>query len=91
VIVSPRGKITRYMYGAEYLPADLKMALAESKKEIASPTIARLLEFCFSYDPEGRSLVLNVTRVVGLSTILGIASVALFISASGKRRKQKVG
>lgn len=91
VILSPQGKITRYMYGSEYLPVDLKMALAEAKKGIAGPTIARFLKFCFSYDPKGRTLVLNITRIVGLSTIIGIVTVALFITASGKRRKEKVG
>jgi protein SCO1/2 len=90
VILSPQGKITRYMYGSEYLPADLKMALVEAQKGIAGPTIARFLKFCFSYDPKGRKLVVNITRIVGLSTLLGIATVALFLTISGKRRKEKV-
>ena len=95
VVLAPDGKITRYLYGAEYLPADLKLALIEARRGITGPTIARFLKFCFSYDPEGRRFVLNTTRIVGLSTVIGLVSFALFLGASGRRRgerhKQKVG
>ena len=95
VVLAPDGKITRYMFGAEYLPADLKLALIEARRGVTGPTIARFLKFCFSYDPEGRKFVLNTTRIVGLSTLIGLVSFALFLTASGKRRgerhKEKVG
>jgi protein SCO1/2 len=91
VILSPDGKITRYMYGAEYLAVDLKMAVLEARKGVVGPTIARFLKFCFSYDPEGRRFVLNTTRVVGLSTLIGLVSFAIFLKASGKRRKESFG
>jgi protein SCO1/2 len=86
VILSPEGKITRYMYGAEYLALDLKMALYEARQGITGPTIARFLQFCFSYDPEGQRYVLNATRIVGLSTIIGLLGFAIFLKKSGKRR-----
>jgi protein SCO1/2 len=91
VIVSADGKITRYLFGAEYLPADLKLALMEAQKGITGPTVARFLKFCFSYDPEGRRFVLNVTRIVGVSTVAGLLSFAIFLTASGKRRKKSGG
>jgi protein SCO1/2 len=95
VILSPEGKITRYMYGAEYLPLDIKMALYEAQKGVAGPTIARFLKFCFSYDPEGQRFALNTTRIVGLSTIIGLLGLALFLKKAGKHRdepgKDKVG
>jgi protein SCO1/2 len=87
VILSPDGKITRYMYGAEYLPLDLKMALYEAQKGITGPTIARFLKFCFSFDPEGHRYVLNATRLVALSTVIGLLGFAVFLKRSGKRRR----
>jgi len=89
VVLSPQGMITRYMYGAEYLPVDLKMAISEARRGVTSPTIARFLQFCFSYDPEGQKFVLNATRVVGLSTLIGLVSFALFLTKSGKRRSER--
>lgn len=89
VILSPDGKITRYMYGAEYLAMDLKLALMEAQDGITGPTIARFLQFCFSYDPEGNKYVLNATRIVGLSTVIGLLGFAIFLKKSGKRRNER--
>src|SRR5512138_134893 len=65
-ILSPKGKITRYLYGTTFLPFDVKMAIMEAQKGIPRPTINRLLEFCYSYDPSGRRYVLEVTKVSGI-------------------------
>ena len=54
IVLSPKGKVTRYMYGITYLPADLQMAVHEAARGEAQPTINKLLKFCFSYDPAGR-------------------------------------
>jgi len=74
VVVSPAGKITRYLYGIRFMPFDLKMAVIEAQKGLSRPTVNRILEFCFSYEPEGRKYSLQVTKVVGTLTliILGI-------------------
>ncbi len=63
--VSPSGKITRYLHGIEYLPFDLQMALTEANEEKTGVSIQKIMQLCFSYDPEGRTYVLNITRVVG--------------------------
>jgi protein SCO1 len=66
VILSPEGKITRYLYGTSFLPFDVKMALIEAQKGLARPTINRVLDFCYSYDPVGRRYSLEVTKVSGI-------------------------
>ena len=91
VMLSPKGKITRYLYGAEYLPLDLKMAIYEASEGRVGPTVARMLKFCFSYDPEGRRYVLNITRVVGTGMILTLVGFAIFLGAAGRRRAREVG
>ncbi|MDH3198077.1 MAG: SCO family protein [Candidatus Krumholzibacteria bacterium] len=91
IVLSAEGKITRYLFGAEYLPADIKLALIEASKGITGPAIARFLRFCFSYDPEGQRFVLNATRILGLSTLMGLTGFVVFLTASGRRRKKKVG
>ena len=77
IVISPKGKITRYLYGSTYfLPFDLKMAVAEADIEKSGPTINKMLNFCFSYDPDGQKYVLNFTKISG-SFILLIAFVLL--------------
>jgi protein SCO1/2 len=91
VILSPKGKITRYLIGSEYLAADIKLSLLEASAGRVGPTIAKFFKYCFSYDPEGRKYVLNVTRVVGASSVIGLALFAVFLTAGGRRRSKEVG
>lgn len=85
-ILSPKGKITRYLYGTHFLPFDLKMAIVEAQKGLERPTINRVLEFCFSYDPAGKKYMLDVTRVTG--TIILFFAFIIFITLIIKSRKK---
>jgi len=89
VILSPGGKITRYMYGTDVLPFDLKMALLEASEGRVGPTVSRVLRFCFSYDPKGRKYVFNTLKVTGIVTLLFALSFILFLVVKGKRIQPK--
>ena len=90
VVLSRDRKITRYLTGSEYLPLDIKMALVEAREGRIGATVVKFYKFCFSYDPSGEKFVLNVTRVVGLSTFAGVAAIVGFIVVAGRRREKKV-
>jgi protein SCO1 len=66
MILSPSGKITRYLYGLTFLPFDVKMAIIEAQKGITRPTSSRVLEYCFAYNPSSKTYTLQVTRIVGI-------------------------
>lgn len=85
MVVSPNGKITRYLHGTYFLPFDLKMSVVEASKEVSGPTINKVLKFCFSYDPEGKRYVFNITKISG-TIILG-AALILFAFLILKRKK----
>ncbi len=89
VILSPGGKITRYMYGTDVLPFDLKMALLEASEGRIGPTVSRVLRFCFSYDPKGRKYVFNTLKVTGIVTLAFALSFILFLVVKGKRTQPK--
>lgn len=89
IVISPKGKITRYLYGSTYfMPFDLKMAIVEASEERSGPTINKMLKYCFSYDPEGKKYVLNFTKISG-SIILIIALSLLGILIVRGRKKTK--
>lgn len=88
VILSPEGKITRYLFGINFLPFDLKMALIEAQKGQARPTINKVLEYCFTYNDTSHTYTLQITRIVATLTIL-VALVA-FLVLIIKRRKKTV-
>jgi len=83
--VSPTGKLARYLYGTEFLPFDLKMALSEASDERTGPTVAKLLKYCFSYDPAGRKYVFNILNVVGVLLLLWVAAMFVFFAFFGKK------
>lgn len=89
IMVSPQGKITRYLYGLNYLPFDVKMATIEAQKGLPQASINKFLEVCFAYDPQGRTYTLQVTRIVG---ILSIAIALILITTlliKGRRKTIK--
>jgi len=86
LFLSPKGQITRYMYGIAYLPADWEMAVQEAARGDVQPTISKWLRFCYSYDPAGHKVALNVTRLAG-TLILGSAMIfAIVLIIKGKRK-----
>ncbi len=85
MVLSPQGKITRYLYGLSFLPFDLKMAIIEAQKGIARPTINRILEYCFAYNPASKTYSIQITRIIGTITI--IIALIVFIILIVKRRK----
>jgi len=70
IILSPQGKVTRYMYGVSFLPADLQMAVLEASRGEARPSINKWLQFCYSTEPSGRGYVFSVTKTAATVTIL---------------------
>ncbi|HER08294.1 MAG TPA: SCO family protein [Bacteroides sp.] len=77
IIVDPEGKITRYMNGIYFLPFELKMSLLDAARGKSGPTINRVLQYCYSYDPAGQQYVLNITKVAG--TLIIFFGLILFL------------
>ena len=85
MVVSPKGKITRYLNGTFYLPFDVKMAVVEANDGKARPTITRVLRYCFSYDPKGKKYVFNITKITGTVILSGAFLLLLVLSIKGKK------
>ncbi len=79
ITVSGDLKIARYLHGISFNPFDLKLALIEASENRFGPSIAKVIKFCFSYDPEGRSYVFNVTRISGIGILLTLLAFALYL------------
>jgi len=87
IVLSPDGKIVRYLYGLSYMPFDLKMAVTEASEGKVVPSVSRVLRFCFSYDPQGRKYVFNMTRVVGALVVLAsLVFVLVLVVLDQKKR-----
>lgn len=86
IIVDPNGKISRYMNGIYFLPFELKMSIIDAAEGKSGPTFNRVLQYCYSYDPEGQKYVLNITKV-SATLILFLAIVMFLVLLFFRKRK----
>jgi hypothetical protein len=90
IAVSPEGKITRYLYGIHQLPLDVKLAVMEASQGHSAPTISKILNMCYTYDPEGKHYVFNFVHVGGV-VIIGLVGlfVVVFIVLPKKKKERQ--
>ena len=78
--VTPDGRLSRYFYGVEYSPKELRLALVESGEGRVGSAVEELLLYCYQYDPtSGRYglVVMNLVRLGGLVTLAFVAGFVL--------------
>ena len=89
MLLTPDGKISRYFYGLEYSPNDLRLGLIEAGGGKIGSKTDQLLLLCYQYDPTtGRYglAIMRAVRIGGILTLLGLGS---FIYFSLKRERRK--
>ncbi|MCX7735150.1 MAG: SCO family protein [Candidatus Kapabacteria bacterium] len=87
IALSSNGKVVRYLFGTKFLPFDLKMAVIEAQEGKVTPTINKVLSFCFSYDPQGRKYVLDVTKIAGAVSLFFVAIFLVILIFKGRKNK----
>jgi protein SCO1/2 len=89
VVLTPDGRVSRYLYGVEYPAGDLRLALVEAAAGKIGTPVDLLLLYCYHYDPLSGRYGLVVTRVLraaGALTVLLLA--ALILGLSARRRAE---
>lgn len=77
MIATPEGKLSRYLYGIDYSPKDLKFSLMESAQSKIGNPVEQLYLYCFHYDPSSGKYglaILSVMRLLAVATLFGIAA-----------------
>jgi protein SCO1/2 len=75
VIVTPGGRISRYLFGVEYPSRDVRLALIESAGGRIGGLVDQILLYCFHYDPAiGRysAVTMNILRLAAVATVAGL-------------------
>lgn len=92
-VVTPEGKLSRYFYGIDYSPSDLKFGIMESAENKVGNPVEKLMLYCFHYDPASGKYglaILNVMRLGAIVTILGLGGMFLIFWRFNKKRKQSL-
>jgi protein SCO1 len=89
VIVTPAGKVSRYYYGIDFSPRDLRLGLIEAAEARIGTPIDQLLLFCFHYDPVTGKYGLLITNIIRLAGGLTVLLVAGFVIAMLRRERSQ--
>jgi protein SCO1/2 len=81
MVLTPQGRISRYFYGVDFPPKDLRMGLVEASQGKIGNAVDAVLLFCYHYNPEtGKygAMVANILRLAAGATILFLGA-SLFV------------
>jgi protein SCO1 len=92
-LLTPEGRVARYLYGIQFDPGDVRLGLLEASQGRSISTTEKLLLFCYHYDPQGKhySLVaMNVMRLGGgvTLTLFGAFFTMMWVRARRKRKQR---
>ena len=90
VVATPQGKLSRYFFGIEYAPRDLRFALIESSAGRVGNLVDQLLLYCYHYDPATRSYSFVAIRAVQLGGAFTLLALVGFVVVA-IRREHRVG
>ena len=88
LVTTPGGMLSRYFYGVEYSPKELRMAIVESGQGRIGSLVDELLLFCYHYDPETGRYGATVMNFVRLGGILTVGAMVTFFVMTRRRESR---
>lgn len=91
MLTTPQGKMSRYFYGIDYAPKDLKFGIMESAENKVGDLTDKLLLYCYHYDPANGKYglaILRVMRVAGVATLIGFGAMFFVFWRRNKVKKE---
>lgn len=91
-VITPEGKVSRYLYGVEFPPKDLRLALVEAANGKVGTSFDRLLLTCYRYDPRSRKYepyALGIMRAGGVIVLGALAALIVGLVLRERRTKAR--
>jgi protein SCO1/2 len=92
MVLTPAGRLSRYFYGIEYPPRDLRLGLVEASENKIGTPVDQLLLYCYHYDPStGKysAIVMNIVRLAGALTLLIFVPILVWLWRRDLRRDRE--
>ncbi|HZQ51769.1 MAG TPA: SCO family protein [Bryobacteraceae bacterium] len=92
MVLTPEGRIARYLYGVEFEPKDLKLSLVEASHNRIGSAVDQILLFCYHYDPKtGKysAMVLRLLHIAAVGTLVVMGLALFFLWRRDLRRQFK--
>jgi protein SCO1 len=95
MVLTPGGKVARYLYGVDYLIKDMRLALVEASHNTIGSPVDQVLLLCYHYDPATGKYglaVMNLLKITGAITILVLGGfITIMLRRERKKRNQLEG
>jgi len=88
MLLTPTGKISRYFYGIEYSPRDLRMGIMDASQGKVGSLVEKVILFCYQYDPTTGKYGLVVVRLIQLGGLLTLAILGGFMGIMFYRERR---
>lgn len=85
MVLTPQGRIARYLLGIEFSAKDLKFALMDASQGKIGNRVEQAILYCFHYDPASGKYTLAVLNLIRLSSLLTFAALIVFIVVMFRR------
>lgn len=92
LVLTPKGKISRYLYGFDVRPFDFELAVAEADQGKSGPSVSKLLLRCFSYNPAKRRYGVSIAsafRIGGVVLLFAVGGIVGVLFTWDRRRRRR--
>jgi protein SCO1 len=87
IVLTPQGRLARYLFGIEYGPRDLRFAIVEASAGRVGSAVDAVLLYCYHYDPMTGRYGLVIMRALRLAGGVTVLALATFIVIMVRREK----
>lgn len=92
MVLTPDGHLSKYFYGVEYSPRDLRLGLVEASSDKIGSPVDQILLYCYHYDPNtGKygALTMRILRTVGAGFVVMCGAFLWIALRKDKRRDRR--
>ncbi len=90
-VLTPDGRISRYLYGIQFSKTDLKLSLLEASNGHLGTPMERLILYCYHYDPDTRGYTVAANNLMKLGGVASVLALGIFVSLLwfGERKRRR--
>ena len=88
IVLTPDGKISRYFYGVEYPPRDLRLGIVEAGDGKIGGAVDQILLYCYRYDPATGKYTPAIMNIMRLGAVVTVICLAAFVLVSRRRERR---
>ena len=89
IVLTPDGRLARYLFGIEYGPRDLRYAIVEASNGHVGSTVDALVLYCFHYDPMTGRYAVAIMRVIRVAATVTLFGLVVFVVAMVRREQHQ--